>query len=218
MMRGGRTILAAAYVDAVAGTVTGLVGLVGAGKTTLLEVLVGRARADRGQIRWQGERMGRPSLARLAGRGLCYLPDRPWIPGRLSVRAALTLAGGGRRPAEDVATELGLGFLLDARGSRLSTGERRLLEVAFALARGVRVVVADEPFRSLEPLHRERVGRAFARLAESGAAVLFADHDPRMVREFATRLFSIEGGYTRPIPDFQERSLHEWYHSWPGSA
>ena len=49
---GGRQILQAAYVDAVPGAITALVGRSGSGKTTLFNVLVGRRRPDRGQVRW----------------------------------------------------------------------------------------------------------------------------------------------------------------------
>ena len=53
------------------------------------------------------------------------------------------------------------------------------------------------------------------RFAAGGAAVLYADHDVHAVRGTADRLFSIEQGATRLVPDFRERPLHEWYHAWP---
>lgn len=213
---GGRVILQEAYVDAVPGAVTALVGRTGAGKTTLFEVLVGRRRPDLGQVRWDGVRVARPSLARLARRGLCYLPDRRWLPTWMTAATTLQLAAGRSgldwRP---IASELGVSAWGDRLTGALSGGELRLTELAFALTRRPRAILLDEPFHRLEPRYREAVGQMLRRLAGDGVAVLYADHDVRLVEETADRLFSIEEGRTRPVPDFRDRSLAEWYHEWP---
>ena len=211
---GGRAILQAAYVDAVPGSITALVGRSGAGKTTLFEVLVGRRRPDGGQVRWNGERVGRPTLAALARRGLFYHPDRPWLAMHLSLADHLRLLGDGR-DWSGVVEALGATAWLDQRIGSLSGGELRLAELALGFALRPIVVLLDEPFRGLEPLHRERVAGALRRFATGGAAVLYADHDVQSVRRTADRLFSIEQGATRLVQDFKDRPLHEWYHAWP---
>jgi len=212
----GRDILQDAYVDAIPGAVTALVGRTGAGKTTLFEVMVGRRRPVLGQVRWDGERVARPSLARLARHGLCYLPDCRWLPTWMTAATTLRLATGRSgldwRP---IATSLGVSAWCDRRVGTLSGGELRLTELAFALTRRPRAMLLDEPFHTLEPRHREAVGRVLRQLAADGVAVLYADHDVRLVGETADRLFSIEEGRTRPVPGFRDRSLAEWYHEWP---
>ena len=45
--------------------------------------------------------------------------------------------------------------------------------------------------------------------------MLFADHDVTSVFACADRLFGIEAGATRLVPDFRERPVPEWYHAWP---
>jgi len=215
LQRGRRTILRRAYVDAVGGTVTGLVGRIGAGKTTLLRVLVGRTRANAGQVRWDGERQRRPRLDALARRGLAYVPDHPWLCPRLTVRAHLELAARvAGRDWQPAAAGIALPSL-GQRPAELSTGERRLSELAVAATLGTRALVLDEPFRELDPIHRERLGTLLRGLAGAGCAVLFADHDVASVLGFADRLFSIETGATRIIPDFRERPVPEWYRGWP---
>ena len=213
---GGRTILRQAYVDAVPGSVTALVGVSGAGKTTLLRVLVGRLRPDAGHVRWAGERVDPPRLPLLARRGLAYLPDHPWLSPRLTVGAHLAMAaraGGATRTTE--AREIGIDWL-DRTPDTLSTGERRLAEMAMAIALGATVLVLDEPFRELDPRHRERLAAELRRRASEGRAVLFADHDVTSVLACADRLFGIEAGATRSIPDFRERPVQDWYQGWPG--
>jgi len=212
---GGRSILQAAYVDAVPGAVTVLVGRSGAGKTTLFEVLVGRRRPDGGQVRWNGERVPRPSLAKLARRGLFYHPDRPWLAMQLTPADHFALLGSGPSDWHAAADMLGVTAWLSRRVGALSGGELRLTELALGLALAPSVALFDEPFRGLEPRHREQVATALRLLARRGAAVLYADHDVESVRRTADRLFSIERGATRLVEGFRERPLGEWYHEWP---
>jgi ABC-type multidrug transport system ATPase subunit len=211
---GGRQILQSAYVDAVPGRITALVGRSGAGKTTLFNVLVGRRRPDGGQVRWNGIRVPKPTLPLLARRGLFYHPDRPWLAHHLSAADHFALLGkrSGRRAAAD---ELGVTAWLGRPVGLLSEGELRLTEIALGIALAPAVALLDEPFRGLEPRHREQVAAALRSLAEQGAAVLYADHDVDFVRRTADRLFSIEQGATRLVDHFRERPLSEWYHAWP---
>lgn len=207
---GGRPVLQSAYVDAVPGQITVLVGRSGAGKTTLFDILIGRRQPDGGQVRWNGERVPRPSLALLARRGLFYHPDRSWLA--LALTAAEHFALVGRSPGGD---SLGVTAWLGRRVGTLSGGELRLTEIALGLALAPTVALFDEPFRGLEPRHREQVAVALRLMAQRGAAVLYADHDVESVRRTADRLFSMEQGATRLVEGFRERPLTEWYHAWP---
>ncbi|HEV8265088.1 MAG TPA: ATP-binding cassette domain-containing protein [Gemmatimonadales bacterium] len=211
---GGREILRAAYVDAVPGSITALVGRSGAGKTTLFNVLVGRRRPDRGQVRWDGARVPRPSLAGLARRGLFYHPDRPWLALHLSPADHFAMLPAGRE-WRAVAATLGITGWLERRVGSLSGGELRLTELAVGVALQPAAALLDEPFRGLEPRYRERVAEVLRLLADRGAAVLYADHDVESVRRTADRLFSIEQGVTRLVEGFRDRPLREWYHEWP---
>ncbi|HET9385940.1 MAG TPA: ATP-binding cassette domain-containing protein [Gemmatimonadales bacterium] len=210
---GGRPILQSAYVDAVAGTITALVGRSGAGKTTLFAVLVGRRRPLRGTVRWAGSFIARPSLPDLAQLGLFFHPDRPWLARQLTLAEHASLFG--LQDWRDSAEMLGIASCADQPVGTLSGGQLRLAELTLAVARKPRVALLDEPFRGLEPKQRERVAAALRHLANHGCAVLYADHDVETVRVTADRLFSIEEGATRLVADFQSRPLHEWYHTWP---
>jgi ABC-type multidrug transport system ATPase subunit len=210
---GGRTILDSAYADAVPGAITALVGRSGCGKTTFFKVLVGERMPDCGQVRWRGMRLPRPRLSDLAREGLFYHPDRAWLARHLSFNDHIALC-----PHEDwtsVVDVFGIGGWVGQQVGRLSEGELRLTELAFGFAMRPAVAVLDEPFRGLEPLHREQVGRGLRELADRGAAIVYADHDVESVRRTADRLFSMENGMTRMVEGFKTRPLHEWYHAWP---
>ena len=210
---GGRTILASAYADAVSGAITALVGRSGSGKTTFFKILVGERVADGGHVRWRGARLKRPRLPALARDGLFYHPDRAWMARHLTFTDHVALCPHDRWA--DVVEIFGIGGWTRQRVGTLSEGELRLTELAFGFAFRPVVAVLDEPFRGLEPLHREQVGRALRELADRGAAILYADHDVESVRHTADRLFSMENGMTRIVERFKTRPLHEWYHAWP---
>jgi ABC-type multidrug transport system ATPase subunit len=208
---GGRQILRSAYVDAVPGAVTALVGRSGAGKTTLLNILAGLRRPNTGLVRWAGAPVERPRLWKLARLGLVFCPARPWLAPSLTLAEHLAMVGG----PSPMLPIVGVGVAFAGRTATLSGGEMRLAELALALALEPKVLVCDEPFRGLEPRHRELIGAGLRGAAERGVAVLYADHDVRLVMDTADRLFSIENGMTRPVEGFKTRPLSEWYHAWP---
>jgi ABC-type multidrug transport system ATPase subunit len=207
---GRRTVLDAAYVDAVAGAVTALVGVSDSGKTTLFEILAGRRRPHTGIVRWDGATVRRPGAAALSRLGLVYAPDHAWLSARLPVRAQLALAARVWMGGADA----------DRAQREVEPFLDRLPDGLSALAATCRpnVLVVDEPFRDLEPLQREAIGRRLRRLASDGVAVLFADHDAQLVRQIADRVFAIEQGRTRTVTAFRERPVSEWYHAWAQPA
>lgn len=211
---GGRTVLRSAWLDVTPGTVTALVGRSGTGKTTLLRVLEGSLRAGGGQVRWGGTPVSRWTAPRAVRRGVVSLPSGAWLPDHLTARA--TAAMVARIWGSDVGALFGAlgGDESRSPAAALSGGERRLAEMAVALAARPAVLLLDEPFRGLAPVHRDRVGRLLRRLAGEGMAVGFADHDVTAVLEFADRVFALEGGRTRLIEGFRERPVAEWYSLW----
>lgn len=209
-----RVILRSVYVDAVPGTITALVGRSGAGKSTLFWILTGLKRAQGGQVRWAGERIGRPRLHQLARLGLAFGPDRPFLAPGLSTGDHLRLCAG----ADEIVDQTGIGDWVDRPSGTLSGGELRLSEIAVLLACRPKVLILDEPFRGLAPAVRDRVAELLRQAATDGLAVLYADHDVHQVRETADRLFSMENGMTRRVEAFRDRPLSEWYHAWPGAT
>jgi ABC-type multidrug transport system ATPase subunit len=206
-----KLILRSAYVDAVPGAITALVGRSGAGKSTLFWILAGLKRAQGGQVRWAGTRLERPRLRALARLGLAFGPDRPFLSPGLSTGEHLRMMGHGT----DMMTRMGIDEWIDRPTGSLSGGEQRLSEIAVLLACQPKALVLDEPFRGLAPVVRDRIAGVLRQAAMAGVAVLYADHDVHQVRATADRLFSMEGGMTRRVDGFRDRPLAEWYHAWP---
>ena len=209
---GGRQILQHAYIDALPGRITALVGRSGAGKTTLFKVMVGHRRPDGGQVCWAGTRISHPRLSELAKRGLFYHPDRPWLARQLTLTEHLALLP--EHSSNRALVELGVQEWADQETGALSEGQLRLSEIAFGLAMNPTVALLDEPFRGLDPNHRELIATALRGLANEGVAVLYADHDIAWVQRTADRLYSMENGATRLLEGFGQRPVWEWYHEW----
>ena len=196
---GSRRVLASASLRAPAGSVTALVGANGAGKSTLLAVAAGWRRADTGIVRFDGVSYLSARLATLAGCGMFYLPDREILSPGITLRRQLDAVGrryGSAASAEAVAGDLGLSDCLDALPPRLSGGETRRAELALAVVRRAKCLLADEPYRGISPLDAETITAVFRRLAAGGCAVVASGHEVGVLLEAADRVIWCADGTT----------------------
>lgn len=195
--RSGKRIVRDVSLVCEAGTITGLLGPSGAGKSTFFQVLVGEERVHGGRVFLDGDELTRAPLYRRARRGLGYMPQGPSVLWELSVRENVETFLTVARPSEpasgvaDRARELiqsvDLTAQLDTRAGQLSGGERRRLELARVLAGSPRVIVCDEPFAGVDPAQAARLGDLLVGLAESGVAILLADHHVEEALRVCTR-------------------------------
>ena len=208
---GRQKVLGAATLRASAGEVTYLVGRNGCGKTTLLRVAAGTLAADTGVVFFRGRPILRPRWHRLARQGLAYLPDRELLaPGR-TVRDHLeTVARQLRRPGyAGVVDSCAVGPLLDRQCGGLSEGERRRAEVAAVLAGGPACLLADEPYRNLDPADREIIAGALRQAARQGCAVIVTGHEVETLLAASDRVVWCTDGTTYELGTVRE-ALGHW--------
>jgi lipopolysaccharide export system ATP-binding protein len=184
------------------GKITTLLGPNGAGKSTLFKIVLGLVRPDGGDVRVGGvPALGVP-LHEKAALGLGYLPQEsasfPELTAEENLRGVLELA-----PLSAVERRARLAELFELTGlapvaarpySVLSTGERRRLEIAKALAGQPRVLLLDEPFSGLDPRVIEGLREVLRRLAERSVAVLLTDHNVHMTFALADEAYLLVGG------------------------
>jgi branched-chain amino acid transport system ATP-binding protein len=193
------------------GRLSGIMGPNGAGKTTCFNVLTGRYRPDRGQVRLAGEDITGLSPRRIARKGLSrsfqtmnLFDDERAIDNVLfalpSVRArawSMWRDLGRDSAAHDEAAALlarvGLAGKEHTPSRRLSYGERRALEIGVALAAQPRLLFLDEPTAGLGA---EGTARLFELVSElrRQVTIVIIEHDMRFLFGLADRISVIHWG------------------------
>jgi heme exporter protein A len=157
-------------------------GANGSGKTTLLRCVAGLTRADRGEIRWDGESI-RDARARFRA-NLLFSGHLPGIKDDLSaeenLQGALALRGirATLAACRAALSEVGLEKrrLLPAR--RLSAGQRRRIGLARLILDPAPLWTLDEPLTALDDDGQQLFARLLERhLARGGLALVATHHD-----------------------------------------
>lgn len=198
---GSRVVLSAASLEAHAGCVTYLAGRNGQGKTTLLRICAGLVAPDSGTVHFGGAVYRRPRLHRLAHQGLFFLPARHLLPPHITLRTLIgTFARRfGMRDTAEIVERLALGDLLNARPASLSGGERRRAELALALIRQPRCLLADEPLRGVAPRDAELLLATLRHLADDGCAVVVTGHEAESLLTVCNAVVWVADTTTHPL-------------------
>jgi ABC-type branched-subunit amino acid transport system ATPase component len=96
--------------------------------------------------------------------------------------------------AADAIAMCGLSDVTRARAGALSTGQRRLVELARAVAGGFRILLLDEPSSGLDVTETQRFGEILRRLVDDGAGILLVEHDMTLVMDVCDHLHVIDFG------------------------
>jgi ABC-type branched-subunit amino acid transport system ATPase component/ABC-type branched-subunit amino acid transport system permease subunit len=213
---GGARAVNDASLRAPSGKITGLIGPNGAGKTTIFNACCGIVKASAGNVLLHGVDMTRLSPSARARRGLGRTFQRVQLFNSLTVRENLamgreaTMAGGNplhqsfaRRSdraivtaaIERATTLTGTAALLDRNVAELSTGQRRLIELARVLAGPFDLILLDEPSSGLDVHETTEFGRILTRVvAETGAGMLIVEHDMSLVRQICDQVYVLDFG------------------------
>ncbi|TMR95696.1 ABC transporter ATP-binding protein [Nonomuraea basaltis] len=212
---GGVRALDQVSFEVAEGQVCGVIGPNGAGKTTLFDVVSGLRRPSAGRVSVAGRDLtGVPPVKR-ARAGLRRTFQRTQVFGRLTVAgnvlAALDWHGGGgglaadlvgwrgrrRRERErgervnEVLELCGLTPLRDAYAAALPVGQRRLVELARALADRPALLLLDEPTSGLDAGQTARLSEVVKAL---DTTVLLVEHDMGFVMDTCDRIIVLDLG------------------------
>jgi ABC-type branched-subunit amino acid transport system permease subunit/ABC-type branched-subunit amino acid transport system ATPase component len=199
------------------GEVVGLIGTNGAGKSTLMNAIGGFVPAT-GRIALGGIDVSRSSAARRARLGLGRTFQQaelfPGLTVRDTIQVALearrrttlvpTLLGlpGARRAARITRSEadeliafFGLGSYADRFVDELSTGTRRIVELACLVGLEAKVLCLDEPTAGVAQRETEAFAPLILRIREElGAALLVIEHDMPFILGISDRVYCLEAG------------------------
>jgi len=198
------------------GRITGLIGPNGAGKTTTFDACGGLNRRISGTVRFNGQDVTRLTAGARGRLGLGRTFQRMQLGDELTVghNVALGIEAGqaGRRvqsqlfaaPAQRQATRdatmaaldlCGIAGLVGVQAGALSTGQRRLVELARCLAGDFDVLLLDEPSSGLdreETAQFDEVLRTVVR--ERGCGILLVEHDMSLVLNLCDYIYVLDFG------------------------
>jgi branched-chain amino acid transport system ATP-binding protein len=188
-------------LEAAPGQVTSLIGPNGAGKTTVLNMLGGFYRPQAGTVRLGGAEIQGKAAWRIARAGVARTYQTTQLFATMTVAENLAIASGGRSGgssaeanAEALAAFVGYAGDLDARASELPHVDKRLVEIARALATRPSVLLLDEPAAGLSREDKARLAQLMRRIADSGVAVVLVEHDMAVVMGISDRVVVLDAG------------------------
>jgi branched-chain amino acid transport system ATP-binding protein len=225
---GGIAALDEVSFDVAPGEIVGFLGPNGAGKTTLFDVLSGFQPSVEGRVVLDGQDISGLTADARARRGM----GRSFQDGRLfpALTVAETIAVACEReidvrdpvaaalhlPAvvdseakvrartEELIELLGLGAYAEKYVRELSTGSRRVVDLACVLAHGPQVLLLDEPSSGVAQREAEALGPLLLRVRElTGTSMLIIEHDVPLLSSIADRLIALDLGrvVTTGTPD-----------------
>lgn len=199
---GGRTVVKEVSLTVSQGEVVGLLGPNGAGKTTSFYMMVGLVKADKGVIKLDEEDITSQPIHKRALNGIGYLPQEASVFRDLSIEenimAVLENRDLSKRERKDLMETLIHDFKLNhvrlSKGSALSGGERRRVEIARALALEPKFVLLDEPFAGVDPLAVADIQSLIQGLKKRNIGVLITDHNVRETLGIVDRAYIMNSG------------------------
>jgi len=180
------------------GAVTSLIGPNGAGKTTVLNMLGGFYRPDAGRVTLGARSIAGAPAWRIARAGLARTYQTSQLFGSMSVLENLVIASPERAGTESTAEQL-LAFVgyrgdLQARAADLPHVDRRLVEIARALATRPAVLLLDEPAAGLSREDKAALAQLMRRIADGGIAVVLVEHDMEIVMGISDHVVVLDAG------------------------
>lgn len=184
------------------GEIVGLLGPNGAGKTTSFYMIVGLEKPDSGEIFISDVNISNLPMYRRAELGISYLTQEASIFRKLTVEenimAILETLKISRSEAktrlENLIKEFNIGHVRERKGTELSGGERRRVEIARCLALEPQFILLDEPFAGVDPLAVADIQTIVKYLRERGMGILITDHNVRETLNIVDRAYILNEG------------------------
>jgi branched-chain amino acid transport system ATP-binding protein len=216
---GGIRAVDGVTIEVAPGEVVGIIGPNGAGKTTLFDLISGFTPSDGGRVEVRGRDVtALPASARArAGLGRSFQDAKlfpaltveeaiavaleRWVDVRDPLSAALHLPASF--DSEEAVHErvdalidlLGLEAFRSKFVRELSTGSRRIVDLACVVAHRPTVVLLDEPSSGIAQRETEALAPLLRRIAEEvGAGVVVIEHDMPLITSVSDRLVAMDQG------------------------
>ncbi|MFC2094986.1 ABC transporter ATP-binding protein [Candidatus Bipolaricaulota bacterium] len=184
--------------EAQPGEILGLLGPNGAGKTTTIRMIMGIMRPDSGDIAFSFVDSNPKKFRERVG----YLPEERGLYSDAKIHDLLAyfaeLKGVERTEARSRAAHwidrMDLSEWANKKVDKLSKGMQQKVQFVAAVLHRPDLVILDEPFSGLDPVHQDVIKAFISELREDGMTVLLSSHQMNRVEELCDRIFLINRG------------------------
>ena len=192
------------------GSITGIIGPNGSGKTTLINLLSGMLPMDSGEM-FVGEvkKLTRILPHEISFYGITRTFQHVRLFEQMTVLDNILVVVTERnvfnalfekhteyhlKLAEEVLQKIGLWEKREQLAVNLSYGQRKLLEIARALAMKSEIYLFDEPFAGFFPEMRKVVSGIIQGLKQENKTIILIEHDMGLIRELCDYIFVMDEG------------------------
>jgi len=216
VQRGGKRILDVSSLKIIPREVLSVIGPNGAGKTTLLQALSRLIRIGKGEICFQGKKVGADMTPLNYRRCLAMVFQEALLfDATVYANVASGLKIRGVNSSEIISIvntrleQFGIGHLRDRSAKTLSGGEAQRTSLARAFAIQPQLLFLDEPFAALDPPTRETLLEDLNRvLRTSGTTAIMATHDQVEALRLSDRIAVMNEGRITQIGRPEEVMNH----------
>ncbi len=192
------------------GKITALIGPNGSGKSTIFNVISRILKEDAGTVVLQGNDVTAVKDFAVARQGVARTFQQVRLFKNLTIQEHLEIAmdeqdegmlknlfrrkRGGLQRIREVLAIVGLDKPLSTYATDLSYGQRKLLDLAIAIAKPHSVLMLDEPVAGVNPALRQEIKRILRDLHANGETILVIEHDMNFVMDLAEYIFVLDQG------------------------
>ena len=184
------------------GEIVGLLGPNGAGKTTSFYMIVGLEQPTSGEVFVSDVKVTGMPMFQRAQLGISYLAQEASIFRKLTVEENLMAilettkmtVAECRAKVDSLLEEFHIRHVASRKGTELSGGERRRVEIARCLAIEPQFILLDEPFAGVDPIAVADIQEIISYLRQRGMGILITDHNVRETLHIVDRAYILNEG------------------------
>jgi len=187
------------------GEIIGLIGPNGSGKTTTLNLLTGFLKPDSGTITFRGENVTGLPRHHMSHRGLArtfqltrtfpnFTALQNVMVGRAYGHQPSPSLGAAGEEAQEILGRVGLAGKAQVPASELTLMQRKMLELARALAARPRLLLLDEVMAGLNPGETEDACRLIREIRDSGITIVVVEHIVQAICGISDRIIVLNMG------------------------